>query len=261
MVILPYNFGSHSARNLANAVAQRTGRRVLRVRSSSVLRPIPNRVVLNWGSATLPQFQFGRIINKPDAVNVAGNKLLSFRKLKDAGVSIPEFTTDAEVARRWIVDGNVAVARTVLRGHSGEGIIINGGPDWDGVLTPAPLYVQYKKKKHEFRVHVFNGTIIDVQQKKRERGVEREGVEKYVRSHANGWVFCREDLNLNEENRTRISDLAVSAIRALGLDFGAVDIIFNERENTFYVLEVNTAPGLEGTTLEVYTNAIANLGV
>ena len=35
-----------------------------------------------------------------------------------------------------------------------------------------PLYVKYKKKKAEYRVHVFDGKIMDVQQKKKRRGVE-----------------------------------------------------------------------------------------
>jgi glutathione synthase/RimK-type ligase-like ATP-grasp enzyme len=38
---------------------------------------------------------------------------------------------------------------------------------------------------------------------------------------------------------------------ALGLDFGAVDIIQDDGGN-FYVLEVNTAPGLEGQTIKSY---------
>jgi len=51
--------------------------------------------------------------------------------------------------------------------------------------------------------------------------------------------------------------VALAAVSALGLDFGAVDIIYNEHENQYYVLEVNTAPGLEGTTVEKYAEAFA----
>jgi D-alanine-D-alanine ligase-like ATP-grasp enzyme len=45
---------------------------------------------------------------------------------------------------------------------------------------------------------------------------------------------------------------ALLAIEACGLDFGAVDIIFNERKQTAFVLEVNTAPGLTGQTVAGY---------
>ena len=67
-----------------------------------------------------------------------------------------------------------------------------------------------------------------------------------------GSVYCRDGITSNSIRDT----LAINAIRALHLDFGAVDIIYNERENQFYVLEVNTAPGLEGTTLQKYTESI-----
>ena len=53
--------------------------------------------------------------------------------------------------------------------------------------------------------------------------------------------------------------LAIDSVAALRLDFGAVDIIWNKRHDRYYTLEVNTAPGLEGTTLERYSNAIRRL--
>jgi D-alanine-D-alanine ligase-like ATP-grasp enzyme len=40
------------------------------------------------------------------------------------------------------------------------------------------------------------------------------------------------------------------------LDFGAVDVIYNRAQDKAYVLEVNTAPGLEGSTLDNYVEAI-----
>ena len=46
--------------------------------------------------------------------------------------------------------------------------------------------------------------------------------------------------------------LGVEAAKALGLDFGAVDII--EKNGRYYVLEVNTAPRLEGYSIERYSN-------
>jgi glutathione synthase/RimK-type ligase-like ATP-grasp enzyme len=45
------------------------------------------------------------------------------------------------------------------------------------------------------------------------------------------------------------------AVAALGLDFGGVDVIWNERRQMAYVLEVNTACGLEGQTVNDYAEA------
>ena len=62
-------------------------------------------------------------------------------------VNIPEWTEDPEVADNW---EKTYLARYILNGHSGAGIrIIEPGE----IYPPAPLYVMYKKKKHEYRVH------------------------------------------------------------------------------------------------------------
>jgi predicted ATP-grasp superfamily ATP-dependent carboligase len=70
-----------------------------------------------------------------------------------------------------------------------------------------------------------------------------------VQSHDNGWVFCQAG-----EVDFAVQDLAMNAIKALGLDFGAVDVII--RRGKAYILEVNSAPGLEGRTLQAYVEAI-----
>lgn len=159
-------------------------------------------------------------------------------------VNIPEWTEDPEVADNW---EKTYLARYILNGHSGAGIrIIEPGE----IHPPAPLYVMYKKKKHEYRVHVFNGEVIDITQKKKRKGAEF--LDTKIRNHKNGWVYAREDITEPEDLRQQ----AARAMYAVGLKFGAVDLIWNELENKSYVLEINTAPGLTGATLEKYAQAI-----
>jgi hypothetical protein len=45
----------------------------------------------------------------------------------------------------------------------------------------------------------------------------------------------------------------------LHLDFGAVDVGWNEHHGEATIYEVNTAPGLEGTTLEKYYEGMAQI--
>ena len=52
---------------------------------------------------------------------------------------------------------------------------------------------------------------------------------------------------------------AVAAVVALGLDFGAVDVVYNVKEQKAYVLEVNSAPGLSGTTLDKYVEVFKDV--
>lgn len=160
---------------------------------------------------------------------------------------IPEYTTERDVALSWVRDGVLVVGRTKLNGHSGAGIILAGREE--DVPDNCPLYVKYIKKKHEYRVHVAFGKVIDVQHKRKRRDYDGD-VDYAVRNHHTGWVYCREDLEVSDA----VKQSAIAAVAALGLDFGAVDIIYNERYNAHYVLEVNTAPGLEGTSVENYAN-------
>lgn len=186
-----------------------------------------------------------RTINNYERVAVASNKLSTFEVLKDKdGVRIPAFTTDRGVASGWLSNGVNVVCRTRLNGHSGDGIVLATKAD---ELVDAPLYVQYVKKQKEFRVHVAFGEVIDVQEKRQRKDYDGE-VNHQVRNHHTGWVYCREEV----QEPDGLRQMAIATTVALGLDFGAVDIIWNQKRNECYVLEVNTAPGLEGTTVEKY---------
>ena len=74
-----------------------------------------------------------------------------------------------------------------------------------------------------------------------------------VRNHANGFIYARNEIEVPEDVLVQ----ARRTIAACGLDFGAIDIIYNQKNREAYVLEVNTAPGLAGETVEVYCKAIS----
>ncbi|MDT9694122.1 hypothetical protein Q5762_38495, partial [Streptomyces sp. P9(2023)] len=85
----------------------------------------------------------------------------------------PMFTTSKEEAQGWLDEGTIVVARTMLRGHSGAGIVLHSGDD---ELVDAPLYVKYVKKTQEYRVHVAFGEILDQQRKARRQDTPDEEV-------------------------------------------------------------------------------------
>ena len=260
MRLLQYKAGSKSARALSGALG------IKRVnRENSRFRNNYDHTILNWGcSAFDNSFPVTNWINHPDAVKVASNKLSCFRALQEAiPDNIPEFTNDLDTAQQWADDGRTIVIREKLTGHSGEGIFIYnlaessaGMPhDHQGEVHPAPLFVQYIKKAKEYRVHVINGRVVDVQEKRKRRSVENDLVDYRVRNSGNGWVYCRDDVDYGVE----LVDLAVDSVRCLGLDFGAVDVIYNSHYDKYYVLEVNTACGLENTTLDNYVEHLRSM--
>lgn len=248
-LILPYRVGSKSARTLA---------RELGLRRVNLNREVANNrpcVLINWGNcgSNLPPEGVSnavRVFNPVDRVSVASNKLKAFTALSEAGVTIPEFTTDIQVAQSWAEDGKEVVERHKVSASGGRGIRIASHPD---DVQSAPLYTQYVKKIDEYRVHVIDGVVVDVQRKAKRR--DAEAVDWRIRNYDRGFVFVRQDLDTPMD----VIGQALSTIDALGLDFGAVDVIWNQRRERAYVLEVNTAPGLEGTTVSTYVRGITSL--
>lgn len=246
-IIYPYRMYSHSSRVLAGELD------AIRVYPDRNYRPRADDIIINWGNSHVPNWWdrtafVGRVFNRPQDVRIASNKLRAFRALEEAGVATPRFTDNWGTAREW----DQVCVRHNLNGHGGDGIeIVNAG---EGYLPEAPLYTEFISPKAEYRVHVFNGQVIDYTKKRRRIEDEPTLEEDQIRSHENGWIFTRGNLRRLE----RIEQLAIDAVEAVGLDFGAVDIIKDDN-NVCYVLEINTACGMADTTLENYAEAIRNL--
>lgn len=246
--IYPYKQGSRSARALADAL----GGRVLKLEGSR-FRQRDGDLIINWGSTGfVGQGVHPRdFLNGGGVVGAASNKLAAFQRLSEMGVHVPRFWTSVEdIPDDYPFDRRPIVCRTVLNGHSGRGIVLASSK---AECVPAPLYVEYIPKQDEYRVHVVGDRVVAVQRKARRLDVEEPNWQ--VRNHANGFNFVREGVECPPDCLQQ----CLSAVAALGLDFGAVDAVWNEREGRAYVLEVNTAPGLEGTTVDDYANAFRSI--
>lgn len=237
--ILPYRQGSRSARALADGL----GGRVLRLQGSTFRKRRDDKII-NWGSTELGNREFEIDYNVPNRVTQASNKLSFFRAMPEN--LIPRFWTRREDIP---ADAFPIVCRTVLAGHSGAGIVVANNP---AELVAAPLYVQYIKKIAEYRIHVGKRgrDCVIISEQKKARRLDVENPNWTIRNHANGFVYQRENIDVPESVRT----VAKEALSHLEIDFGAVDVIYNARQERAYVLEVNTAPGLEGQTVTDYVN-------
>lgn len=285
--IYPYKVGSASARALKDAL----GAMIIKLENSRY-RYRNAHTIINWGNSRRPSWMSTDVpvINQPESVEIASNKLDTFERLQAEMIATVPWTTDKSLAQGWLNDGVKVFVRHSLTGHSGEGIevispreesdfnvelthiinrlrtinyhsladnLIEDLEDISVSLPDAPLYTYGVSNTGEYRVHVFDGEVILYQKKSRrvneETGevVTAEGEEADVRNLASNWVYRTGNLRRLE----RVEELAINAVRALGLDFGAVDIIKDENGEV-YVLEVNTAPGLGNeATLEAYVRA------
>jgi len=256
--IYPYKSGSQSARALKAYMNIKAIKR-----EGSKFKGSEKKVVINWGNSQLPEEVMKcNVINNPENVSICSNKKAFFEHIqqwnaddKDGRFAcrIPMSTNDRRVAENWIARGHEVVCRTRLEAHSGEGIVLASTPE---DLVDAPLYTMYVKKKQEYRVHIIDSSVVMVQRKARQFGVPNEDVNWKIRNHAGGFIFAHNEDHIPPDD---VIDQASNCMKAVGLDFGAMDVIYNESQGKAYVLEVNTAPGLAGETVNVYCNHLSDL--
>lgn len=245
LFVYPYKSGSESAKALAEAL----GAKRIKLVNSRYTYDRRKHIVINWGHGNIGI----PTINRDEYVTNVSNKLRFFQNLEE-GSPIPDYTTDRSVASQWITEGHSVCCRTILNGHSGAGLII---ADTQEQLVNAPLYTKYVKKKDEYRVHCYQSAegpkVFHVQRKAKRSGTDE--VNWRIRNHSNGFVFVMGNVNPPDV----VKEACLNVFNQTGLHFGAVDVGYNERENKATVYEVNTAPGLEGTTLQKYVEMIKEL--
>ncbi len=183
-----------------------------------------------------------KTINRMNAICNNTDKYKSLTLMRDARLRTVPFSTDP-TDLEWPVVG-----------RSSNHI---GGSDIRLYLQPMDLeymelrrpsfFTQYVPRKQEWRVHVANNRILCVLLKV----PQRENYNQLLCSHS-GWRYVADD----ECHPDLMHSL--TAINAIGLDFGAVDVI-QGIDDKIYFLEVNTAPGFtdENYTLKQYAKEIA----
>lgn len=249
-------YAHNTASEGAGALATALGARRIR-HTRSAFRGSANHTVINWGAHEVSeQISKCKILNLPGDIRISANKRTFFEAMStdEPGPRTVPWTTDQKVVKDWLASGHTIAARTILNGSGGAGLSLF---DATQTFVNAELYTQYVKKKEEYRIHVVGKKVISVQRKakrKLEDGQAYTG-DVRIRNLENGFVFVRENVTPQGDVLTQ----SLKVFDKIGLDFGAVDVIWNERSQQAYVLEVNTAPGLEGQTIEHYAHALGEL--
>jgi glutathione synthase/RimK-type ligase-like ATP-grasp enzyme len=215
--------GSNSLKALQQGLSTKLGYKVFRSKAAH-----PNRKNLVYGDCKDKLFQYEWF---------AANEV----------PGLP-FTTDKEVVQQWLQDGHTVFARTLTRASEGKGIVVLSD---ESPIVTAPVYTQYRKKKREYRVHVFKDQVVHVLEKRKKAGYEKDR-DTRIRNTANGYVFCSD----NVVEPVGLRELALAASKVTNSDFRGVDIGFNEKLNELFVIEVNSAPGIQGTNVDRYIQAI-----
>lgn len=211
-------------------------------------KPDPH-FLIRWGNAMPIRLAPGaKELNSPRAISTASNKLRAFRAFEEAGVKTPEFTDSRYEAADMQRQGHTVIGRT-RSGSKGRGIVVYPPGTKIGYHE---LYTRFIPNEREYRLHVVGDKVIRTQRKYPERNGAKPDAP--IKNVANGFVFKAPQKKLNKDRET----LAVEAVKALGLDFGAVDLVI-DADGIAYILEINTAPACSPMTGTAYVTAMREL--
>lgn len=177
------------------------------------------------------------------------NKRLQLERMRQAGVPCPREVTLLETP---------VVGRTDHhRAGSGFWLCRSEGECHEARRLGATHFMEYVANAREFRVHVAFGKSIKLTEKIH---ASRWDDTSPVRSHAHGWHQMTPQPNAHKVSLRRY---AKQAVEAVGLQWGAVDILMREGPTgpEFFALEVNSAPCLTDPntdTCERYAQAFTN---
>lgn len=184
----------------------------------------------------------GRILNKQNAVKTAKNKPTAKSLLQEKNIPTPKLISFEDA-----IAGNVEFPVIVRRNNHFKGKFFNvcNNPRDIRRFSPSNHYIQEMvNKKDEYRLFILNDRIIEANIK---RCPENQST-PMVRNKENGCFFARvrvADLDRELKNAAR------SAIREIGLDFGAVDCATIQESPGITIFEVNSAPGLIPRKIEL----------
>lgn len=203
----------------------------------------PDWVIRYGSSRAIPLRPTQRALNRRWALTRHSLRHEQLSRLSEAGVMTPWYSTNQDEAAEWLLQGHPLLGRDYPRDgrqpRRGRGIIEYRNHAVR--LREHDLYMLEILKEAQYRVHVAFGST-------RTRQLipdEPHNAEQLIWNHGAGFTF-----RIPDEIPASVPAVATQAVTALGLDFGAVDIIWTG--NHPVVLEVNTAPGLGDPTLEWY---------
>ena len=197
-------------------------------------------VLIRFGSTALAP-RARRTVNKARAIRKAADKRGSLLTFLEHGIPAPRPSGFPPVLP--------AVGRK-RRHQMGYGfwLCLQEADVRSAQRAGADYFIPYIPTRDEYRVHVIDGLVLFMQHKERTTE-EAQPFTSWIRNKRMGWrlVRCPEI--------PAVAEAGVRAVAALGLDFGAVDILISDHSELF-VLEVNTAPALKGVQLEDWSRTL-----
>lgn len=220
--------GSNTAINVMLHHFKQLGHRVVRAKED------PSDVVLSWGcSYDGPKPCLNGHVNMY-------NKFSCFNKFREAGVLCPKTFAVEAVDWRNIREGFPWLARKKQHSKGKDIEVCQSRADVQRVLNNGEhsFFSVWIPTDMEYRVWVLGDKAFATYKKVFKGEGEYEG---FMRNRRFGFSFQkRDDLRGNHQ----IEGPCIKAVKALGMDWGAVDIL-KGKDGKYYMLEVNSMPNID----------------
>lgn len=261
--------------------------------SGGTKKPARKKLIIGWGAKTKEPISLGStpVMNHPDKIRLNRNKLKSLKTMKEKKVAVANFVEASKVnaaIQAGTINLPVVGRKKFHQGGKGFWTCLTKTHVKNAIDEGAEYFQNFIDVESEYRLHVFKGNLIyavkKVKRSNMEQAFKSQQSEKIksiadkkkkkldpdtmdfvlgrmakqnthanmiIKSNDKGWKFSRIK---NENVKKDLLKQAAKAIESLGLDFGAVDCCMDS-DGKAWIIEVNTGPGLEGSSLEAYVEA------
>lgn len=117
------------------------------------------------------------------------------------------------------------------------------------------FYVKYIPTEYEIRLHYILGNIEKIFLKQPGPFADTNIP---IRSTSHGWHYSIRP-NDDEHRFVKAKELALQIAEKINLQFGAFDMAWSKINKQYILWEINTAPGLNEQTLQLYTERLKNI--
>lgn len=187
-------------------------------------------ILFNWGYA-------GRVWKTHKCADVNNRNIIENKRDQKARLAANGVSTTKMFPVAGKYPGVPCVLRNSVSHHGGAGaLFVDSKEKWDANIAEYQngYCMEFIDKKREFRVHA-----------------TRLGVLYVTERHPKNpnlliWNWTNESVCGDKEVLPALEKLGLAAIKAIGYDFGGVDVMMDS-DGKAYATEVNSAPALETT--------------
>ena len=259
-------------------------------------------ICICWGCKTKESINMGKVVtlNHPDKIRLNRNKFETLRRLKNHKVNVAPFVSAKEVSSA-LKDKKSGIVlplvgrRNYHQGGKGFWLCVTESQIKVAVDQGAQYFQNYMDIVDEYRLHIFDGKLINAQKKvmrdnmadafkeqhstriqniAKKNNVEldqdtmdyvlgnlgkrQEHPDMIIKSNTRGYKFSQLDIGKLAKSKATLVDIAIKAVEAVGLNFGAVDCC-DLTDKSVAIIEINTGPGLQGTPFKAYAQSFKDI--